>query len=179
VNIYFNIFFLSIPSSSKWSLFLRFSPLIPCMQLSSAPYVPEILPYDIQKYIPLLKTDCHLMLYSAKQLNPIHTFILFIALITILILTSHLCLCLVSDFFVSNCLTQESEMALKLGRPLFRDCNIHLTCETVRFYLRFQSLDSTTSTITRLRAGLPRNRRQIPGRDQQFLRNIQPDSCVD
>jgi len=80
------------------------------MQLSSAPYVPEILPYDIQKYIPLLKTACHLMLYSASQLNPIHTIILFIALISNLILPFHLCLGLVI-FFVSNCLAQVSEMA--------------------------------------------------------------------
>jgi hypothetical protein len=129
------------------------------MQLSSAPYMPEILPYDIQKYIPLYNTACHLMLYSLSQLNQIHTFILFIALIFILILSSHLCLVLISDFFFSNCLTKGLEMASKLGRPLFRFCNVHLTCETVWFYLRFQSRDSTASTITGLRAGIPRNRR--------------------
>jgi hypothetical protein len=54
-------------------------------------------------------------------------------------------------------LTKGSGIALKLGRPLFRFCNIHLTCEIVWFYLRFQSQDSTTSKVTRLRAGLLRN----------------------
>ena len=133
-------------------------PPKPCMQLFSAPYMPEILPYDIQKYISLFKTVCHLMC-SVSQLNQIRTFILFTVLIAILILSSHLCLGHISDFFASNCLTKGSEMALNLGRPLFRFCNIHLTCETVCFYLRFQSRDSTTNTITRPRAGLQRSRR--------------------
>jgi hypothetical protein len=43
-------------------------------------------------------------------------------------------------------LTNGSKIALKLGRPLFIFCNIHLTCERVWFYLRFQSRDSTTNT---------------------------------
>ena len=139
--------------------FPQVSPPKPCMQFSSVPRVPEILPYDIQKYIPLFKTACHLMLYSVSQLNTVHTFVLFIALMSILILSFHLCLGLISDFFASNCLTKGSEMALQLRRPLFRFCNIHRTCETVWFYLRSQSRDSRNSTITSLRAGLVRNRR--------------------